>query len=103
MAPRLRKTERRRSFVIISDALRHEAAEELTRELNGKYRFEAEISSQLGVLPSYTALGMACLLPHKKLEYKPNGDVLVDGQPTASLEQRDKIRASVDGLAVKAE
>lgn len=102
VAPRLREAERRRSFVIISDALRYEAAEELTRELNGTYRFEAELSSQLGVLPSYTALGMACLLPHKKLEYKPNGDVLVDGQPTASLEQRNQILAAGDGVAVKA-
>lgn len=103
VAPRLREAERRRSFVIISDALRYEAAEELTRELNGKYRFEAELGSQLGVLPSYTALGMACLLPHKKLEYKANGDVLVDGQPTASLDQRSQILASVEGLAVKAD
>lgn len=103
VARRLRKAERRRSFVIISDALRYEAAEELTRELNGKYRFEAELSSQLGVLPSYTALGMACLLPHKKLEYKPNGDVLVDGQPTASLDQRSQVLASEAGLAVRAD
>ena len=41
-----------------------------TAELNGKYRFEATLSSQLGVLPSYTALGMASLLPHKTLAYK---------------------------------
>jgi len=103
VAPRLRENERRRSFVIISDALRYEAAEELTRELNGKYRFEAELSSQVGVLPSYTALGMACLLPHKKLEYKPNGDVLVDGQPTASIDQRNQILYPVQGLAIKAD
>ena len=103
VAPRLREAERRRSFVILSDALRYEAAEELTRELNGKYRFKAHLTSQLGVLPSYTALGMACLLPHKKLEYKPNGDVLVDGQPAASLDQRSQILASVEGVAVKAD
>ena len=66
VAPRLREAERRRSFVIISDALRYEVAEELTRELNGKYRFEANLHSQLGVLPSYTALGMAALLPHER-------------------------------------
>jgi len=103
VAPRLQEAERRRSFVIISDAFRYEAAEELTRELNGKYRFEANLSSQLGVLPSYTALGMSSLMPHKKLEYKPNGDVLVDGQPMASLDQRSQILSSVEGLAVKAD
>jgi len=103
IAPRLKEEERRRSFVIISDAFRYEAAEELTRELNGKYRFEAELSSQFGVLPSYTALGMACLLPHKKLEYKSNGNVLVDGKPTSTIDQRSQVLASVDGLAVKAD
>ena len=68
--PRLEEGENRRVFVIISDAFRYEAAQELTAELNGKYRFEADLSSQLGVLPSYTALGMASLLPHKTLAYK---------------------------------
>ncbi len=101
--PRMEKAERLRSFVIISDAFRYEAAEELVRELNGTYRFQAELGSQLGVLPSYTALGMASLLPHKTICYKPTGDVLVDGNPTSSLAQRSDILASVDGVAVKAE
>jgi uncharacterized protein (TIGR02687 family) len=103
VATRLKEAERRRSFVIISDAFRYEAAWELTKELNGKYRFEANLGAQLGVLPSYTALGMAALLPHEKLSYKPNGDVLVDGKPMASLEQRSQILASHEGLAVKAD
>ncbi|HIJ41734.1 MAG TPA: PglZ domain-containing protein [Deltaproteobacteria bacterium] len=46
---------------------------------------------------------MAVLLPHEKLAYKPNGDVLADGHPMASLEQRSRILDSVEGLAVKAD
>lgn len=101
--PRLAEAENRRVFVIISDAFRYEVAEELTRELNGKYRFEAELQSQLGVLPSYTALGMASLLPHQSIAYKPNADVLVNGKPTNSLQQRHDILRTVDGLAIKAD
>ena len=100
---RLEKAERRRSFVIISDAFRYEAAEELCRELNGTYRFEADLSSQLGVLPSYTALGMAALLPHETIAYKPTGEVLVDGKPTSGIDNRDAILAGRDGMAVKAD
>lgn len=100
--PRLKEAGNRRAFVIISDAFRYEAAHELVEELNGKYRFEAVLSSQLGVLPSYTALGMAALLPHKSIAYKPNGDVLVDGRPTASTEQRGEILGAVGGMACKA-
>jgi len=101
--PRLDEADNRRVFVIISDAFRYEVAEELSRVLNGKYRFEAELQSQLGVLPSYTALGMASLLPQQALAYKPNCDVLADGKPTSSMQQRQEILTSVDGLAVKAE
>jgi len=101
--PRLDEADNRRVFVVISDALRFEVAEELTRDLNGKYRFEAELSSQLGVLPSYTSLGMASLLPHQALTYKENCAVLADGQPTASHAQRQDILAKVEGIAVKAE
>ena len=100
---RLPEAENRKAFVIISDAFRYEAAHELTQELNGKYRFEAELTSQLGVLPSYTALGMAALLPHTSLTYKPNGDVLVDDRPSASLDQRHDILVGVEGTVCKAD
>src|SRR5450759_2298325 len=42
--PWLYESENRRAFVIISDAFRYESAQELTTELNGKYRFEATLS-----------------------------------------------------------
>jgi uncharacterized protein (TIGR02687 family) len=97
--PWLDEGDNRRAFVVISDAFRYEAAQELTTELNGKYRFEATLSSQLGVLPSYTALGMASLLPHKTLAYKGT-DVLVDGKSSIASE-RDGILQAVGGLACK--
>jgi uncharacterized protein (TIGR02687 family) len=99
---RLDEAENRRVFVVISDAFRYEAAQELTQMLNGTYRFEADLTSQLGVLPSYTALGMASLLPHKVLQYKDNGTILVDGKPASSLEQRNTILSTVDGVAIRA-
>lgn len=91
--------ETRRAFVIISDAFRYEAAQELTTEFNGKYRFEATLTSQLGVLPSYTAIGMASLLPHQRLAYK-DVDVLVDGQ-SSRAGSRGAILEKVGGLACK--
>jgi uncharacterized protein (TIGR02687 family) len=97
--PWLEEGENRRAFVIISDAFRYEAAQELATELNGKYRFEATLSSQLGVLPSYTALGMASLLPHTTLTYK-GIDVLADGKSSTASE-RDGIVQGVGGLACK--
>ncbi len=102
VAQRLQQAKRRRVFVIVSDALRYEIAEELTRLINGIYRFQAELGSQLGVLPSYTALAMASLLPHSKLEYNAKGNLLLDGKPTASFDQRHAILAAAGGMAVKA-
>lgn len=100
--PHVSDGESRRAFVIISDALRYEVAQEVTATLNGTYRFEAELSSMLGVVPSYTALGMASLLPHKSLSYTSKGEVLVNGQPSASLDQRSNLLGAVNGMAVKA-
>ena len=99
----LDKADDRRVFVIISDAFRYEAACELTELLQGTYRFTAKLSSQLGVLPSYTSLGMAALLPHKELAYTDSGSVVLDGQSTASLDYRSKILGKVKGVAVKAD
>lgn len=103
--PVLKASPQGKVYVVISDAFRYEVAEELSREINSKYRLKAVLESQLGVLPSYTGLGMAALLPHKAIDYKISAstDIMVDGQPTASIEQRAKILSSVQGTAIKAE
>ncbi|HNV58949.1 MAG TPA: BREX-1 system phosphatase PglZ type A [Rhodoferax sp.] len=95
----------KRVFVLISDAFRFEVAQELTQQINSKNRFKASLDAMLGVLPSYTALGMAALLPHQSLEYKEgaNLDVLADGHSVATLEQRSEHLKPFGGLAVKAE
>jgi uncharacterized protein (TIGR02687 family) len=92
----------KRVFVVISDAFRYEAAAELVGELNKRSRVKARLDATLGVLPSYTALGMASLLPHQRLAYKGNTglDVTVDGQPSSTLEQRSAILAAHGGVAI---
>ena len=102
VAPRQKKA-RTRTFVVISDAFRYEAAVELTEKLNGQYRLKAELGTQLGVLPSYTKLGMASLLPHTQLTYTAKGDVLADGRTTSGTDNRDAILKSVNGMAVQSE
>ena len=92
-------------FVIISDALRYEAANELHERILKEDKFKSKIDYQLGVLPSYTQLGMAALLPHKELEVKPaTAEVLADGKRTMGLVARAKILAECGyrATAVKA-
>lgn len=95
----------KRVFVVISDGFRYEVAEELVQEFNSRNRFKASLGSQLGVLPSYTALGMAALLPHKTLAYKTNSnlDVTADGQTVATIEQRSAHLGKYGGVAIKTE
>uniref|UniRef100_UPI004047AD8B BREX-1 system phosphatase PglZ type A n=1 Tax=Mariniflexile sp. TaxID=1979402 RepID=UPI004047AD8B len=95
----------KRVFVVISDALRFEVAHELVQQTNSKSRFKASIDGMLGVLPSYTALGMAALLPHKTLAYKVGNavEVQVDGRTVATLVQRNDHLNGFGGLAIKAE
>lgn len=105
---RLSLKQTKRMFVIISDALRFEIANELGAIINNEKRFKAEVSTQLGVLPSYTQLGMAALLPHKALSYQPlstsgaNRDttVYVDGLSSQGLDKRNTILQKVGGMAV---
>ncbi len=85
--------------MIISDALRYEVAHELQGQINEAKRFAAKITSQLGVLPSYTQLGMAALLPHQQIDYaQGSATVLVDGQSSAGLDNRSAILAKVGAL-----
>lgn len=96
-------TQVKKVFVIISDALRYEVAHAISDQINNEKRYLSEIKSQLGVVPSYTQLGMAALLPHNKLtayigskvEYK------ADGLSVHGHENRQKILAKRNGLAFK--
>ncbi|MBD2803154.1 BREX-1 system phosphatase PglZ type A [Xenorhabdus sp. ZM] len=101
----LSTTKVKRVFVIISDALRYEVAQELGSLINGEKRFSSELRSQTGVLPSYTQLGMAALLPHRELSYLPDhsGVVYADGQSTHGFNNREAILRNVKGMAVKSE
>lgn len=98
------KGGRNKAVVIISDALRYEVADELRSRIRQEDRFEADLDAMLGVLPSYTQLGMAALLPHSKIGHSKDGDpVLVDGQRTDGSVNRTKVLSAVDGKAIQAE
>jgi uncharacterized protein (TIGR02687 family) len=102
--PILRSKPTSRVFVIISDGMRYEVAEELTRNINTKSRFKANLEPLWGVLPSYTALGMASLIPRTKYGYKQGTDqIQVDDQPCGSLEQRKTILGKREGICVHVE
>ena len=101
----LNTTQLKRVFVIISDALRYEVASELESVINHENkRFNSTISTQLGVLPSYTQLGMAALLPHESLSYQPqrSNAVYVDGISSQGIDKRDEILQKFGGMAVRA-
>lgn len=66
--------------VIVSDALRYEVAEECLARIRALNRFDADLSTMIGALPSYTQLGMAALLPHSALRIAPDGQgTVMDG------------------------
>jgi len=60
-------------FVVVSDALRFEAGQELQSLIRQEDRYEAELKPCLSMLPSYTQLGMAALLPGQALAISENG------------------------------
>ena len=95
---------RRKAVVIISDALRYEIADELGSRIRQEDRYDADLKAMLGVLPSYTQLGMAALLPHSTIGHSKDGDpVLADGQRTDGTVNRSKLLDAVDGKAIQAE
>lgn len=80
-----------RVFIIISDGLRYESAEELTTRLTNERKGKVELDYMQGVLPSYTKLGMASLLPNNKIEINDKYDVLVNGISSNGTENRNSI------------
>lgn len=100
-----RTSNGRRLAVIISDALRYEVADEFARKLVGQGRFSADIEAQYSVLPSYTQLGMAALLPHKSLALSPSDHygAVADGHNASGVGNRDSILSGFGGHAVQAD
>lgn len=80
-------------YVIISDALRYEIADELLGMVRREDRYEAGLLALLSMLPSYTQLGMAALLPNRAITFAANesGAIEVDGVSTQGTANRDKI------------
>ena len=94
----------KKAVVIISDAMRYEVADELGSRIRQEDRFDAALDAVLGVLPSYTQLGMAALLPHSTLKHSADAKtVLADDQPTNGTAFRGKILEGVGGAAIQAE
>ena len=87
--------------VIISDALRYEIGKELAELIESTHRYSATIMPMISMLPSYTQLGMAALLPHERLdicggqERLMNGWVYADGKLTKGITARKDILEAV--------
>ncbi len=94
-------------FVVVSDALRFEAAAEFVGRLRAENRWTAELSAVLASLPSYTQLGMASLLPGRERSIQlPEGTVMVDGCSATGTVARNQILGSALGgkaIAIQAE
>ena len=97
------KNAKERTVVIISDALRYEVGKELLQRMQDDPKCTAKLEVQLSVLPSYTRLGMAALLPHSELTMTGDFKVLVDGLSCENLSERETIlqKYNRDGVCVQ--
>ena len=92
-----------RIIVIISDAFRYECAKELNEKLK-QFASKSDITYMQGLVPSYTKLGMAALLPNKQLSrVKDSDDILVDGQVSSTIKDREILlqKENPDSIAIK--
>jgi uncharacterized protein (TIGR02687 family) len=85
------KYAKEKTAIIISDAFRYDVAMELFAELEAYQNCHAKMKYLLAVPPTYTRLGMAALLPHRSLELKKDGAVLIDGKPSETTEKRETV------------
>jgi len=95
---------KKKVFVIISDALRYEIGEEFLNLMQKEDRFEASLEPILSSLPSYTQLGMAALLPNKELKIADGekSTVFVDGLSSQGTINRSKILGLISSHRIKA-
>lgn len=90
------RSVKERTVVIISDGMRYEVGCELLLRMkdNPKCKDSLSIKPVLSVLPSYTRLGMAALLPHKALELADDFRELVDGKYAVDTPTRQAVLQS---------
>lgn len=94
----------RKVCVLISDAMRYEIGDELLALIRQENRYTAQIEPMLSMLPSYTQLGMAALLPNKEIEIADGAtsSVMVDGQSSQGTVNRAKILSQGAGARTTA-
>ncbi|OUO19295.1 BREX-1 system phosphatase PglZ type A [Collinsella sp. An307] len=109
--------KKKRTWVIISDALRYEVARELAEALEASTQGQTDLTSMQAPFPSITLCGMAALLPHDSYLLSASGTsahngitVTVDGMPTQGTPARSAIldqyltthQSNAQGLALQA-
>ncbi len=97
------RNAKERTVVIISDAMRFEVGQELFKRMLDDPKCTAKIEAQLSVLPSYTRLGMAALLPHNSLSMTDDFRVLVDDVLCNDLSGRQTVlqKHQANGVCVQ--
>lgn len=93
-----------RTVVIVSDALRFEAGQNLAKYLSRNAKYSVDLSYMITGLPSVTKFGMAEMLPHDLTQLNEKYDVSVDGHSTIGTSNRRHIlqQASENNAAVQA-
>ena len=94
--------------VVVSDAMRYEVGRDLAARLSrgdvaaGRARVKAACAAMACMLPSYTQLGMAALLPAGAMEVDPaTANVTKGGEATDGIANRQKIvEAAVPGAVL---
>ena len=97
------RNAKERTVVIISDALRYEVGQELFKRMMDDPKCSAKLYVQLSVLPSYTRLGMAALLPHNTLTMTDDFRVLADDALCNDLSGRQSVlqKHQTNGVCVQ--
>ncbi|MCD7956579.1 MAG: BREX-1 system phosphatase PglZ type A [Lachnospiraceae bacterium] len=83
-----------RTVVIISDAMRYEVGQELFLRMKDDPKSTVKLDAMLSVLPSYTRLCMAALLPQRTLTMTDDYKVLADDTLCDSLSGRQTVLQS---------
>lgn len=97
------RNAKERTVVIISDAMRYEVGQELFKRMMDDPKCTARLETQLSVLPSYTRLGMASLLPHSTLTMTDDFRVLADDVLCDNLVGRQSVlqKHQANGVCVQ--